>query len=198
MMVIVSVISAYLLGALPFGYMVGKTKGIDIRSLGSGNTGATNVFRALGPGFALLVLALDLAKGTGAASIGMRFMGIDPAWGAVICGLTAIVGHVYSIFLRFKGGKGVATAAGVLLFLAPPVVALGICAYALVVLATRYSSLGTLTAVAVAVISMFVLEYPLSYRLAVLLAALFIVWRHRGNISRLLAGKELRLGRRSQ
>lgn len=198
MTVIIPIILAYLLGALPFGYIVGKAKGIDIRLLGSGNTGATNVYRALGPAFALLVLVLDLAKGTGAALIGRHFMGSDVAWGAVVCGLIAIVGHVYSVFLRFKGGKGVATAAGVLLFLAPPALALGLCAYALVVLATRYSSLGTLTAVAVAVASMFLMEYPLPYRLAVLLAALFVVWRHRENIARLLSGKELRLGRRSQ
>jgi len=193
---LIVIILSYFLGAIPVGYLVGRAKGVDLTAMGSGSTGATNVFRAVGPGLALLVLALDMGKGAGAAALGRYCSGVSPDWGSVLAGMAALVGHVYSVFLRFRGGKGAATGAGVLLFLTPRVMALAVGSYALVVVATRYSSLGTLVGTGVAVVSVFLLQHPVSHRVAVVAATAFIVYKHRQNISRLMSGQELRLGRK--
>ncbi|MEW6080400.1 MAG: glycerol-3-phosphate 1-O-acyltransferase PlsY [Bacillota bacterium] len=196
MSLLIVIILSYFVGAIPVGYLVGRARGVDLTAMGSGSTGATNVFRAVGPGLAILVLALDMAKGVGAAALGCYYSGISPDWGSVVSGMAALVGHVYSVFLRFRGGKGAATGAGVLLFLTPRVMALAAGSYALVLATTRYSSLGTLVGTAMAVISVFLLQHPIAHRVAVVAATAFIVYKHRQNISRLISGQELRLGRK--
>src|SRR4028119_1387301 len=105
---------SYLLGAIPFGVLVGRARGIDVRAVGSGNIGTTNVWRALGPGAGSLVFALDVAKGLAAPLLACTLVG-NEYWIIALCALVAVLGHTFSVFLKFKGGKGIATAFGVLL-----------------------------------------------------------------------------------
>jgi glycerol-3-phosphate acyltransferase PlsY len=189
---------AYLLGSCPFSYWIVRwTRGIDVRSVGSGNPGATNVLRAAGKGTAVGVLLLDVLKGAlpVAAATALSPATSLAAWTA----LAAVCGHVFSIFLRFRGGKGVATAAGALGALLPGSAAIAAAVFLVVVIATRYVSLGSILAA---------LSFPVSEvwrsgsadlgSLApVVLVSALIVVRHRENIRRLLSGQESRLGQRS-
>jgi glycerol-3-phosphate acyltransferase PlsY len=192
------IIGAYLLGSIPFGLIIGKTfYSVDIRDYGSGNIGATNTYRILGPVAALLVFSLDLLKGVlgvGLAKVVFQDQAsLLPAM-SVLAGLAAILGHSYSIFLGFSGGKGVTTGAGVLIMLWWWVALILFGIWLIVVSVTRYVSLASLTA-AIAFPLLILIFYPqLPYLLFSLAAALTIVVRHRSNISRLLTGRELKLG----
>jgi glycerol-3-phosphate acyltransferase PlsY len=194
--------AGYLLGSLPFGYLVARAKGVDIFTVGSRSPGATNVRRVLGAGPGNAVLALDMAKGAVAA--GWPLLAV---WGAVsaLCaprtlgyvGLAAaLLGHSFSCFTRFKGGKGVATAAGGLVVLMPLVAASSLAVWAAVFAASRYVSLASIVAAA----SLPLLAYAFRQgRLAMAVSgaiALFVIVRHRANIGRLLAGTEKRFERR--
>jgi glycerol-3-phosphate acyltransferase PlsY len=195
---IIVITVAYLLGSIPFGLIIGKAfYSVDIRNYGSGNIGATNIYRTLGPVAALLVFGLDLLKGilgVGLAKIIFQDQAsLLPAM-SVLAGLAAILGHSYSIFLGFSGGKGVTTGAGVLIMLWWWIALVLFGIWLIVVSATRYVSLASLTA-AVAFPLLILIFYPqLPYLLFSLAAALTIIVRHRSNISRLLAGRELKLG----
>lgn len=189
----------YLIGSFPSGVLLARRlKGVDLRLHGSGNVGASNAFRALGLAGGLLVLAADLAKGYLAVNLAALALAPEVLGPAikVACGLAAIAGHNWSVFLRFQGGKGVATSFGVLLGLTPLVAAMAGLLWVSVVLVTRYSSLASLAALISVPVLMIVYRDPLVYIVFGVLAAAFAVSRHRGNIQRLLKGEELTLGTR--
>ncbi len=190
---------AYVLGSLPFGYWVARVRGVDIQKVGSGNTGATNVLRALGPKAAIPVLLLDVGKGFGGAWLGQTLaaaLGGDPSLAAVLGGLAAFAGHNWSLFLHFTGGKGVSAGAGAALYLLPVGVALGVTVFVLTIAITRYVSLGSILAAASVGVFTLLGPYPADRKVFALLAAVLIVYRHRANIGRLLAGTEARFGQR--
>jgi acyl phosphate:glycerol-3-phosphate acyltransferase len=182
----------YLLGSIPFGFLVGKIGRIDITKAGSGNIGATNVMRTMGVTPGALVLILDTLKGAAPVWLAHSYSG-DPLI-VVLCGLAAIIGHTFPIFLGFKGGKGVATGGGVLLGLAPEMFVFGIVLFLVAVGLTRFVSVGSILAAVTVFIAFLVLGKPLPYTVLVGLAALLIVVRHLGNIKRLMAGTECRVG----
>lgn len=187
---------SYLLGSIPFGYVLGKNRGVDLRKEGSGNIGATNALRVMGFKAGLTVLALDAFKGFLGACLG-GLTGMPDAWGEALGGFLAFTGHCFPVFLGFRGGKGVATALGVMLYLAPvyAVVALG--AYVTVVLVWRYSSLGTLISLAVVSVLMLARSPVTSYKAITLFMAAIIVIKHRRNIKRLIKGEELPIIRKN-
>jgi len=184
---------SYLIGSLPFAVIVSKALGLpDPRSYGSGNPGATNVLRTGRKLAALLTLLGDGGKGWLAVFLASRF-GVDPT-GVAACALAVFLGHLFPVFLRFKGGKGVATAAGVLFALDPWLGAAGAAAWLVVALATRYASLASIVAGVLAPACAFFMSVPASAVLALALIGALIVWRHKGNILNLAAGRERRIG----
>lgn len=204
---IVLFLAAYLLGSIPTGYLIGKyVKGIDIREHGSGSTGATNVLRTLGKQAGATVLLVDMLKGMAAIALarGLFLLDANPVpenwrdWLIVLAGFGAVIGHSKSVFLNFSGGKSVATSLGVLLVMSP-IAALGTLGSFLVMLAIfRIVSLGSITGAIVVNLLMFLLDRPLPYLLFSLLAGTYVIVRHRGNIQRLLAGTEPRIGQKMQ
>ena len=194
-------ILAYLLGSLPTGFAIAKLfQGIDIREHGSGNTGATNVFRVVGKQAGITVLIIDLLKGVAAVLIARWVMSSLGApinlstWVQTLAALLAILGHSCSIWLNFTGGKSAATGLGVLLALAWPV-GVGIAAvFAIVFALSRTVSLGSILAATAAPLLMFLTGQPLPFKLLALLGGIYVIVRHRSNISRLLAGTEPKLG----
>jgi glycerol-3-phosphate acyltransferase PlsY len=186
---IVGAIIAYLLGSIPFGLVLTRLAGYgDIRAIGSGNIGATNVLRTGNKVLAALTVVLDCGKGAVAVLVGAQF-GPDMA---VIAGAAVLLGHLFPVWLGFKGGKGVATAGGVLLAIAWPVGVLTAAAWLAVAVVLRYSSLAALVACAVAIIAGWLLLDPQRAELITLIAVLVIV-RHHGNIRRLLRGEESKI-----
>lgn len=191
---------AYLLGSLPTGYLVAKlVQGIDIREHGSGNTGATNVFRVVGKQAGITVLLIDLLKGLSAVLVArfvMAQFNVElSTWVQTLAGALAILGHSRSVWLNFTGGKSAATGLGVILALAWPV-GLGTAAvFGLVFGFSRTVSLGSILAAIAAPILMFLMAQPLPFILLVLLGGIYVIIRHRSNISRLLAGTEPKLGK---
>lgn len=193
---------AYLLGSLPTGFAIAKlVQGIDIREHGSGNTGATNVFRVVGKQAGITVLIIDLLKGLCAVLLARLVMSqlgdgtlIISHWIQTLAGLLAILGHSRSIWLNFTGGKSAATGLGVILALAWPV-GLGTAAvFAVVFGLSKTVSLGSICAATAAPALMFLTGQPLPFALLVLLGGIYVIIRHRSNISRLLAGTEPKLG----
>jgi glycerol-3-phosphate acyltransferase PlsY len=197
---IVAVVLSYVSGSIPAAYLAGTWSGVDLRAQGSGNLGATNVLRVLGPRLGMLVFAIDIAKGglpvwflpplTGA-------VGDARIWTAVACGVAAILGHIRPLFLGFrKGGKGVATACGVFLALAPLQTGLSLLIFVVVVFASGYVSLASLTAAfALPVLLAVSLGWRSPLFLVSVVTLVFVAWTHRANIERLRAGTEYRFGR---
>ena len=197
---------AYLLGSIPTGYLAGKwLKGIDIREHGSGSTGATNVLRNLGKPAAIAVLGIDVLKGMAAVTLVKllyHFMSIEiiplewQYWLMISTGIAAILGHSKSIFLNFTGGKSVATSLGVLAVI-NPLVALGTLGSFLVMLAiSRIVSLSSITGAVTGNILMIALNQPLPYLLFAITAGIYVIVRHSGNIQRLFAGTEPKIGQK--
>ncbi len=183
---------SYVIGSIPNGLIVGKfTKGVDIRQFGSKNIGATNVYRVLGPWPAFWVLVTDIAKGVAGVYIGKAILGAPPA--ALLGGIAAIAGHNWSLFLGFKGGRGVATALGVIAVLMPKVTAIVFVVWAVIVFLTRYVSLGSIVAAAIAPPLIWLFGERTEYLYFGLVAAAFVIVRHRPNIERLLKGQELKI-----
>jgi acyl phosphate:glycerol-3-phosphate acyltransferase len=181
---------AYLIGSVPFGVILTRLAGAgDVRRIGSGNIGATNVLRTGRKGLALATLAFDMLKGALPAWLAYRYLGPDMA---VVAGLGAVLGHCFPVWLKFRGGKGVATAGGVVLALTPIVAAIAIGIFVLVVLATRYVSLASMLGAIAAAPGAYLLGYVQAAELYLLLA-LIIVLKHAGNIRRLARGTESRL-----
>ena len=182
------VIASYLLGSIPTGLLLGKALGVDIRASGSGNIGATNVYRTLGRKVGIVTLLGDCLKGL-IPVLAARWLGLPDIWVAA-AGFAAFFGHVYTVFLRFKGGKGVATALGVFLGTSPAAVLIAMGVFALVIWKWRYVSLASITAAAAMPIVVAIIDQrPLITALTILIAAI-VIWKHRENISRLMAGTE--------
>jgi glycerol-3-phosphate acyltransferase PlsY len=194
---------AYLLGAIPFSVIVAKARGVDLRQCGSGNLGATNVYRTLGFGYALLVFVLDALKGfiptqLALTQVGPEFfhsIGLHPGIGEqplihVIVGGFAILGHTFSPFVKFKGGKGVATGLGVILALSPEVFGILFTVGVTMILITRYVSPVSIISSILLPFLMWGFGYPKEYWLFTGIVGLYIVYKHKANIVRLLNGTE--------
>jgi glycerol-3-phosphate acyltransferase PlsY len=197
----VVILLSYLLGSIPTGYLVARAKGIDIRKVGSGNIGATNAFRILGKKAGVLVLLADAFKGAAAVVLAPLVAGMVlhpvPSWIPLVAGVWAILGHNFTCWLGFKGGKGIATSAGVLGALVPLALGIALAVWLLVFALSRYVSLASIAAAAALPVATVCLDRSNLPNIVVtsLIGALAI-WRHRPNISRLLAGTESRFGKK--
>lgn len=189
---------AYLLGSIPFGYLIVRwQKGIDVRATGSGSIGATNVMRNLGIAGFVATFALDVGKGAGAVVLASRMTGHDPRWVAA-ASVAAILGHCFPVWLKFRGGKGVATGVGVFIALAPLPVGLVLVIFAVVVGIWRYISLASIIATAAFPILVYFLKHPpLPIVLGAAGGAAIVIAQHHANIRRLLNGTENRLGKKA-
>ncbi len=202
---ILAIALGYLLGSIPTGFLVGKARGIDIRTLGSGNIGATNVFRNLGTPAGIFVLAVDALKGWLPVYAAMHWIWAwagspgGPAnreWLGIAAGITAVLGHNYTCWLRFKGGKGIATSAGVMLGLVPQALAIGLALFLIVLVLTRYMSLASISGAFVLPFATWTTTRSKSLLALTSLMAVLAIYRHKSNIKRLLGGTENRLGSR--
>lgn len=205
---VIAIIVAYLLGSLPTGYLAGKAKGVDVRKVGSGNIGATNVFRTLGKGPGIAVLLIDALKGAIAClvvpAILIKFFPDESKQTlSLLCGICAILGHNYTCWLKFKGGKGVATTGGVVFAWAPLAGVTALVVWIIFVLATKYVSLASIAAAITLPIAAWAwhnndtasVGYPtIVYTLAALGA--LAIYKHKGNIQRLMNGTENRIGKK--
>jgi glycerol-3-phosphate acyltransferase PlsY len=207
MIVFFCIAAAFLCGSVPFGYWAGKLKGLDIRQHGSGNIGATNVIRVCGKGIGIPVFILDMIKGLVPVLLpswmlaGTEITGSLLSATAVVCGLAAILGHMFTPWLGFKGGKGVATAAGVLLGIAPIAMLAALGTWLLFFFTSRYVSLASMAAAIAVPVTMAVQMAAAKSWDGVLLGfgillAILVVVRHRANIQRLMAGTESRVGKK--
>lgn len=197
-MIVLLMLASFLIGAVPTGLLIAKSRGIDLRKVGSGNIGATNVLRAMGKEAALLTLIGDIAKGALPVALA-RAVGFAEHHVLYegLCGLAAIIGHDFSPFLRFRGGKGVATSIGVLLVFSPYVGLFTVTLWLMTVRRTRYSSLSALVSFGLLPLSVYVIDYSKDRMMiaAAVTALLFI--RHAGNIRRLIQGTETKIGERT-
>jgi glycerol-3-phosphate acyltransferase PlsY len=207
MIVFFCIAAAFLCGSVPFGYWAGKLKGLDIRQHGSGNIGATNVIRVCGKGIGIPVFILDMIKGLVPVLLPSWMLAGTEVTGSllsamgVVCGLAAILGHMFTPWLSFKGGKGVATAAGVLLGIAPIAMLVALGAWLLFFFTSRYVSLASMAAAIAVPLTMAVQMATAKSWDGVLLGfgillAILVVVRHRTNIQRLMAGTESRVGKK--
>lgn len=194
----VLLIASYFLGSIPFGLLVGKAmRGVDIRQFGSGNIGATNVYRTLGPGPGIIVFAADVLKGLIPVLAAKELLpGIS--WLIVGVGMMAIFGHTLSPFLGFKGGKGVATSLGVGIGLVPvpALIAFGI--WVVVLAGTRYVSVASMLACLSVPVMIWWMQGPMAYRVFGIFVAAYVIVKHRSNIARLMQGRENRFGRKPE
>ena len=197
------VIGSYLIGSIPSGLVIGKLKGIDVREYGSGNIGTTNVLRTLGARYGAIVLIADVFKGVIAVLLARYIIGSPMS--EMAAGFAAVAGHDWSLFLKFKGGRGVATSLGALLPLvmpAPLTGVIGLAAFVLVTLASRYVSLASIVGSVSAVVAMAVFmgigRVPWEYLVYIVVVVALIIFQHRDNISRLLSGTESKLGQKGE
>lgn len=188
---IVAVAFGYLAGSVPFSFLLSRRRGVDLRRAGSGNIGASNVLRTTGAGAAVAAMLLDAAKGTVAVVVA-QMLSVDLAV-TVAAACAAVVGHVYPVWLRFHGGKGVATAAGAFAVLAPPALAVATLVFVVLVSVTRFISAGSIAgAVTLAVVA--AVNAPRVVAIGAAVAAFVVLYRHRDNMMRLVAGTERRIG----
>jgi glycerol-3-phosphate acyltransferase PlsY len=194
---VLPILFAYLVGSIPVGVLLARLKGKDPRKTGSGNIGATNVMRSAGKILGILTLVGDVLKGFIPTFIAMR-LGV-PEFVIALVGLAVFSGHLFPVFLKFKGGKGVATGAGVFLAINYPVILISVIIFVVVFLIWKYVSLGSLVGTAIIPLSFTLLKAPLEYILLSLLLACCVFIKHKDNIKRLLAGTEnkVSLGKRS-
>jgi len=203
---VVLLLTAYLLGSIPTGFLAGSwLQKIDIREYGSGSTGATNVLRVLGTKAAVAVLLVDLLKGAIAVGIVKISVAQVPAlalsenataWLIIFAALAAVFGHSKSVWLNFTGGKSVATSLGTLLMMTPGVALAGVAAFGVTLAASRMVSLSSLVSAIAINILMISFGEPLPYMIFAVCAALYVFWRHRGNVERILAGTEPKIGQK--
>lgn len=184
---------AYLLGSIPFSYLVARRAGVaDVRKVGSGNVGATNVLRSVGKGAGAAALLLDSLKGFGAVWLGQS---LDAPAGGSVAAAAAVLGHVFPLWLAFQGGKGVATGAGAFLPLAPVATGAALLVFAVTAAASGFVSLGSVAAALALAGLCFATGVPPQVAWTALGVALLIVWKHRGNLARIVRGVERRFGR---
>ena len=209
---------AYLTGSIPFGFLAAKARGIDIRTVGSGNIGATNAMRVLGKPLGIFVLLMDALKGYVAVAVvpaaifnllAPHFSGLAPAFSSepgdvqtglcVLAGVFAVLGHNYTCWLKFKGGKGVATSAGVYIALAWPALLIALVIFVLALALTRYVSVGSICAAIALPAAVWIMQ-PHNLALGIVTTALgaLAIYKHKSNIQRLLAGKENRWGKKPE
>ena len=189
-----AVVAAYLVGSIPFAQLLSKRRGVDLRRVGSGNVGATNVLRTLGVRAAVLAMMLDAVKGTIAVLVAQR---LTSGLGApVAAGLASMIGHVYPVWLRFRGGKGVATAAGAFAVLAPVAAAVAVGMFLLAVAITRFISVGSMVAAITLAGWAIASDAPTAVGIGAAIAAALVIVAHRANMLRLAAGTERRIGQR--
>ena len=204
---IIAAIAGYLLGSCPNGYLVSRARGVDIRQHGSGNIGATNVLRVLGKKWGYLVFALDCLKGFLAVRLAFALVAMGSLWAGqreiigIVAGVACILGHTFPVWLRFRGGKGVATSAGVLLGLMPLAMISVLAVWIVLFQLTRYVSLASIGgAVALPIVVLLFLRLRLLTGSSLLpfsiLIAAVVIWRHRSNIQRLMQGTESRFGQK--
>lgn len=188
---LLALLLAYLLGAIPFGYLLVKMlTGADVRASGSGNIGATNVLRTAGRAAGVVTLLLDVAKGYLAVWLAGRLTGGSELWMS-LAALCVMAGHAFPVFLKFKGGKAVASCVGAFLRLTPLPLAAALVVFVVVVAVTRYVSLGSVLAAGSLPLAVWlILHPPAPVQAASLLAGAFIIWRHKSNLERLRAGTE--------
>ncbi|MEB3828509.1 glycerol-3-phosphate 1-O-acyltransferase PlsY [Phormidium sp. CCY1219] len=207
-------IAGYLFGSIPTGYIVARKQlGIDIREEGSGSTGATNVLRTVGKGAALFVFLVDVSKGIAAIALVRALYSwpamtqlapptVDPSiwvyWMAMVAGIAALVGHTKSVWIEFRGGKAVATSLGVLLALCWPVALLTFSVFGIMLSISRIVSLSSMSGAIALPAVMFLMNQPLPYLLFGFCAGFYVIWLHRSNIGRLMAGTEPRIGQKLQ
>ena len=189
------VLAAFLLGAVPFGYLVGRAAGVDVRRVGSGNIGTANLVRTVGWPAGVLTLLLDSAKGAAPAAVA-RGVGVSPEWLAAVVA-AAVLGHMYTPFLGFRGGKGVATALGGLAAGSPPVAAAALAVWAAMLALFRFTSLAALAAALLLPAFAWWLDGRTAFVILGAGLGALVVWRHRQNIDRLRRGTEPRLGHRA-
>jgi glycerol-3-phosphate acyltransferase PlsY len=215
---ILTALAAYLLGSIPFGFLVAKAKGIDIRAVGSGNIGATNAMRVLGKPVGIFVLLMDVLKGYVACAFlpPVIFNWLIPHYSGffryfhdtpvefqtrfyVVAGIFAVLGHNYTCWLKFKGGKGIATTAGVYLALAPWAVLVAFAVFILAIAVTRYASVGSIAAAVALPATVWVMT-PHNLFLGIVTTALGVlaIYKHKSNIQRLMAGTENRFGKKKE
>lgn len=199
------ILAAYLLGAVPFGLLVGFARGVDVRTVGSKNIGATNVLRSVGKPWGILTFALDALKGFVPAYLFPMvgtccFKDFQPLENLGLwCGIAAILGHNFPVYLKFKGGKGVATSAGAILGIVPASTGIGLAVWALFFFTTRYVSLASIVAALTIPVSVwFFHREGLVVPIAMTLLGLLVIWRHRANIQRLIAGTEHRFEKKKK
>jgi len=192
----ISLIIAYLIGSIPFAYLYGKAfKKIDIRQHGSGNVGATNVMRVLGTKAGLIVFFLDVLKGFLPVFLAQMIFSDTIEYLPVLVAIFTILGHTFTIFLSFKGGKGVASAAGVFIAFSPYTFIAAITLFAIIVYFTRYVSLGSIIALIAITIANFLLpELSIYVKYFTLIVSVFIIYLHKSNIKRLMNGTENKFG----
>jgi acyl phosphate:glycerol-3-phosphate acyltransferase len=192
-MYILYIVIAYLIGAIPVGVILSKIKGVDPRKTGSGNIGATNVMRAAGKAFGALTLLGDILKGLIPTALAIHFG--QPCQIIAAIGLAVFLGHLFPIYLKFKGGKGVATALGVYVAINPYAILISIIVFVMVFIKWRYVSLGSLIGTGIMPLALILLKAPMEYTYLSLIVGILIFIKHRDNIKRLIAGKENRFGR---
>ena len=198
LIVTILIVGAYLIGAIPFGFLIGKMRGVDVRTVGSKNIGATNVFRTVGKGWGLLAFVCDVMKGL-LPTVAARLYGPSVSWLPLAVGVACVIGHMLTPYMKFKGGKGVATAFGMLIALIPGLVGCAFALFALVFACFHFISLGSCSAAAFLAVAIW---FPvlgtrgsadLPQCVLVTAIALFIIWKHRSNIGRLVQGKESKI-----
>lgn len=199
-------LGAYLLGSIPTGFLVARARGVDIRTVGSKNMGATNVFRVLGKGPGIFVLVADAAKGWGAIAL-TRYLiqshyadgGELPAVGApIVAGLFAILGHIYTCWLKFKGGKGIATSAGVMVALVPWALLASLVIWLIAFGVTRYVSVASIAGSGVLPVATWLTMHDLTLTGITSLVATLVIYKHKGNVQRLRNGTENRFNFRKK
>jgi glycerol-3-phosphate acyltransferase PlsY len=191
---LIAVVAAYLVGSIPFAQLLSKRRGIDLRRVGSGNVGASNVLRTLGVRPAVIAMMLDAVKGTVAVLVAQRLTNGVAA--PVMAGLASMIGHVYPVWLRFRGGKGVATAAGAFAVLTPVAVAVSMGVFLLTVALTRFISVGSMVAALTLAGWAIASDAPTVVGIGAAIGAALVLIGHRANVLRLVAGTERRVGQR--
>jgi glycerol-3-phosphate acyltransferase PlsY len=190
-----TILLGYLAGSVPFAYLLARRRGIDVRTAGSGNVGAANVLRTTGPWRGVIVMALDVAKGMAAVALAHLFAGGTAL--IALTGAAAIVGHIYPVWLRFHGGKGVAVAAGVFTLLSPAAAAAAAALFLMIAWLTRYVSLASIAATVALPPAAWILGSPMPVVMVAAGSAVLILFRHRSNWNRLRTGTERRVGVRA-